>query len=513
MTVVNANQTVVVGDVNSLTAELESSRNSPASPQPSSNLTDAEAGQPVSQAANVIQDNPEAPSWDEIAQALRDIAARNATAKTTPEPEPFSVRKKVRSLFLLSMAIFLLGNACLSFAAPFRFDPYKFSYRGWAWWIMDDLRKDPHAHNVAVLGSSIMCSAVAGCDANFLNSPLDLTNYHRVAYLDQQLKQTYGGNFNTFNLAAPGQMPSDAYLYLKAMTETANRPDVVIYGVAPRDFIDSTLQGPNDTEPFHYLSRLVNVSNVANAEFRSVWAKLDWCMQQLLFMYGYSLDMRLAAGEIAEKTINKLIPKPYAQLPFTWWHRVRMLPTYLPGDISPGAMIAAPLSADKVTFTDNSVEYRRRYKDPDPETFRTQMHFLRKLTEYCQRERIELILVNMPITMWNAGLLDAGAYHKYLLQLRQFAWNHNVVFYDLCNFPSYTNADFHDTVHLNAFGGKKFFDNLLASLRTDFRASTMLSIAGIELEKRNAIAREHPLMPIPIATPNIPLIRPSKRTM
>lgn len=431
----------------------------------------------------------------EIAEAtaqnlLAIISEQEAAAGSSsprPELQPFSIRRKVRSLFLVALAIFGLGNACLSFTAPFRFDPYKFSYKGWAWWMMNDLHTDPRMHNVAVLGSSIMCSAVAGCDANFLRQRLDMTQYHRVAYLDQQLESTYGGKFNTFNMAAPGQMPSDAYLYLKAMIETKNRPDVVVYGVAPRDFVDSTLQGPNDTEPFRYLTRLVNVSDVANAEFRSLWSKLDWYMQNLVFMYGHSLDIRLAASEWTEKQVNNYIVKPGSPTPFTWWHRVRLLPAYKPGELQPLAMISAPLRTQDISFTDNSIEYRARYKNPDPETFRTQMYFLRKLTEYCQRERIELVLVNMPITLWNAGLLPEGRYQKYLHELREFSWNHNVTFYDLCDFRNYTNQDFHDTVHLNAFGGTKFFNNLMLSLRKDFRASTMLEMAGMELEKRNAV--------------------------
>src|SRR6185437_12323559 len=118
--------------------------------------------------------------------------------------------------------------------------------------------------------------------------------------------------------------------------------------------------------------------------------------------------------------------------------------------------------------------------------------FLRKVGEYCQREHIELVLVNMPITTWNAGLLPPGKYAEYLREMREFSWNHNVTFYDLCDFSKYSNKDFHDTVHLNAFGGKKFFDSLLSCLQVNKRASVMLSMAGSDLEKRLALDTRNP---------------------
>jgi hypothetical protein len=120
------------------------------------------------------------------------------------------------------------------------------------------------------------------------------------------------------------------------------------------------------------------------------------------------------------------------------------------------------------------------------------MYFLRKLAEYCQRERIELVLVNMPLMYYNARMLPPGIYEKYVAALREFAWNHNVVFYDLCDFHRYNQDDFHDTVHLNAFGARKFFDSLLLALKQDPRAATALYLSGLTLEKHLALSGWRP---------------------
>lgn len=414
--------------------------------------------------------------------------ATGAAASASTPTAPFSLRAKLRSVFVVAFALFALINVTCSLTTPFKFDPYKYSYRGWSWWALDDLKRNSNEYNVALLGSSLMVGAAAGCDANYLHKQLDLTKYHEMAYVNDRFRQLFGGNFRTFNLSAPGQMPSDAYLMLKAMAETGNRPDVVIYGIAPRDFIDSTLCAPSDTEPFHYLSRIVSIDDVYNAEFRSFWGKLDWLLQKAAFFDEHSLDFQLAFKDTVQTLVDKFIPAPWTAHPFTWWDRVKVLPAYLPAEIHESAVIISPLRQADVDFKDNTWEYLQRYRSPDMHTFRTQMYFLRKLTEYCHRERIELVLVNMPIMRFNVDMLPPGIHAKYLNALKEFAWNHNIIYYNLCDFNAYTRQDFHDTVHLSHLGARKFFDKLIANLNNDSRASTALSLSGLELEKHSALA-------------------------
>jgi hypothetical protein len=400
-----------------------------------------------------------------------------------------TAHRPIKSLFILAFTLFLAVNFYFSFR-PINFDPYKFNYHGWAWWTMNDLKNSSQVHNVAVLGSSTMVSAIASSDANYLNKLLDLTSYHKVSYLDNELSSKLGGTFDSFNLAAPGQMPADAYLSLKAMVASSHRPDIVIYGVAPRDFIDSTLSSPSDTEPFKYFTRLVNIDDVAFAVFRSPFARLDWLLQRALYLYGYSLDFRMAFLDATQYIVNTAIAKPYSNNIFTWWHRVRMLPGYLPGEIQPKGVIAGPIDRKTAEsrFSDNTIEYQQRYRSPDPHTYKTQMYFLRKLAQFCHRERIELILVNMPITDYNIGMLKPGIYMNYVQSLCEFGIKNNITFYNLCDIARYPRKDFHDSVHLNAFGGKKFFDDLVKSITTDKRTSIIMAMSSSQLATHRALA-------------------------
>ncbi len=415
-----------------------------------------------------------------------------ATQEIAPEKRKYRFRSK----FLLAIAIFAAINASLTFFTPFPFDPYKFNYRGWAWWTFNELRHMSRVSNIALLGSSTMVSAAAGCDANYLGKGLDLTRHHRSVYLEDSFKRSFKGDFESFSLAAPGQMPSDAYITLKGMVASASRPDVVIYGVAPRDFIDSTLVAPGDTDAFKYLTRLVNIDDVAQSVFRSPWAKLDWLFQRNLYLYFYGLDLKLAIEEQSERFLNKVLPRPWSKTPFTWWDRQKLIPSYLPAEIHPDAVMAGPI--DRATaeskYTDNTVEYRHRYSHPDKHTYKTQMYFLAKIAEFCRKERIELVIVNMPITLENIGLLKPGGYMGYLQGLRQFSIENKLSVYDLNDFNKFNKKDFHDTVHLNAFGGKKFFDSLSETIKTDPRVSAIVTMSGEHLAKHKEIAAQ-PIRP------------------
>lgn len=415
-----------------------------------------------------------------------------ASIQTQPQDQRQNVARKYkfRSKFLLALSTFAVLNACLTFFAPFPFDPYKFNYKGWAWWTFNDLRQRSKVSNIALLGSSTMVSALAGCDANYLKRGIDLSNHHHSAYFESRLKQSFKGDFDSFSLAAPGQMPSDAYIALKGMLATASRPDVVIYGVAPRDFIDSTLSAPGDTDAFKYITRLVNIDDVAQRVFRSPWSKLDWLFQRNLYLYCYGLDLKIAYNEFADSFLQKVLARPWTKTPFSWWDRRKLLPNYLPAEIHPEAVMAGPIdrrTAD-AKYTDNTVEYMHRYGHPDIQTYKTQMYFLNKIAEFCRKERIEFVVVNMPVTVDNLRLLKPGGYIGYLQGLRDFGIYNQLSVYDLNDLSKYSKKDFHDLVHLNAFGGQKFFDDLTSALKSDLRMKEIMAMAGEHLAKHKEIA-------------------------
>lgn len=390
-----------------------------------------------------------------------------------------------RSTFMVAFMTVVAINLALSFCSPINFDPYRFPYQGWAWWTFQDLRKSVDVHNVAVMGSSLMVSAISCCDANFLNKKLDLTNYHKASYLDSKLTKAFGGSFKSYNLSAPGQMPSDAYLTLKSMLVTAHRPDVVIYGLAPRDFIDSRMNNPTDSEPFRFLNRLVSVDECVSGLHRDPLSRLEWLMQRNIYLLHYAMDLQMLNNDAVSWLMGQVAPVPVGTRAYTYWERAKLLPAYKPGEIHESAIINQPTTLEEARreFRDNTAEYVDRYHHPDIHTYNVQFYFLRKMAQLCKKERIELILVNMPITKENIAVLRPGTYLKFVYTLQQFAFDQGISVFDLNEFNNYTKDDYHDYVHLNAFGGTKLFDSMVKNLQGSPRTKLVFEMAGQELAK------------------------------
>ena len=162
----------------------------------------------------------------------------------------------------------------------------------------------------------------------------------------------------------------------------------------------------------------------------------------------------------------------------------------MPAEIHPEAVMAGPIdrkTAD-AKFIDNTVEYLTRYNHPDKHTYKTQMYFLNKIAEFCRKERMELIIVNMPIMLDNIRLLKPGGYVNYLQSLREFGVAHNLAVYDLNDFARYSRLDFHDTVHLNAFGGQKFLEDVSGAIQRDPRVGEIVTMSGEHLARHKELA-------------------------
>jgi hypothetical protein len=396
------------------------------------------------------------------------------------------VKKRI-SASIAALAIFIGANVALSFAGPLKFDPFNYPYKGWAWWTFNDLHKSDQVHNVALLGSSLMVAAVNNCDANFLERPLDLTEHHTSEYLNRKLENTFGGMFRTYNLSAPGQMPSDAYLTLRAMLSTAHRPDVVIYGVAPRDFIDSQMSNPTDTEPFRFLKRVVSTDDCAGGLFRDPLGRLSWFIERNLYFAHHAIDWQMLSERKVRRALAILAPVPSGTNSYSYWQRAKLLPKYKAGEINPQAVIASPLKMEDIPdrFTDNTGEYLERYKHVDRHTYKTQRYFRNKIAELCKKERIELVVINMPIAKENINVLGPQTYLDYVRELATWAQAKQVPFFELNYFHLYKKEHYHDYVHLNAYGGQKLLDDLVDSLHNNTKTNMSMQMAGRELWKQN----------------------------
>lgn len=407
-----------------------------------------------------------------------ELKLDQSSAKTT--------RKPMLSAALAAMILFGILNVYLAVQNPIQFDRYQFPYKGWAWWIMQDLKGDKSPHNLAFLGSSLTVSALNSADATYYDKSVDMVYYHKTRYFDEKLTKALEANsdqnltFDTFNLSIPGQMPSDALMTLMAMIETGHKPDVIVYGVAPRDFIDSELAGPQDTEPFTYLSRIVDISPFENEIFTGPFDKINLALQKNIYFYKFAADFQIEAGKLYQRLIDRLAPDPDKSKPFTYWDRVKLFPEYKKGEFHPYANMCAPSDLSKpMEYIDNSIEYVHRYKRMNPVAFETQMNFLGRLADFTDKNGITLVLINMPITTDNLKLLKKEYYDRYWSRLKPFGERKNTVLFDMNDHTVFKKPeDFHDGVHMNARGGLKFIDHLVESMTQSPRVKEALLLSG-----------------------------------
>lgn len=389
------------------------------------------------------------------------------------------------SAALTAFLLFCAVNAWLIFKHPLFSPAYDFPYHGWTFWTVNTMRNcDASRVNVALLGSSLMVVAMSETDASLQGKPLDLCFYRKAEYLDKRLSDTFAHRYSTMNLSAPGQIPSDAYLTLKTALAHGIKPGALIYGLAPRDFIDGTMQNAYDTEPFQYLSHVCDFQECANDLYVDPFAKLDFFLKKCFYLYKQSSDITLAFHEHAWNVMRQELSHQFGGQVMTASVKT-YLPNYQVFDMWPGTMVAQPRRSDAPV--DNTKEYKDRYKHPDLATYKRQMGFLERLIALCQKNDIDVVLVNMPVTQKNLDLLDPKWHDRYMKDLSQLAMRHNTAYLDECKLNQYTPSDFHDIVHLSGNGGRKFIDYLMTSLKTHPDSTAALLAAG-ELEKRTMAA-------------------------
>jgi hypothetical protein len=384
--------------------------------------------------------------------------------------QPSAQRRQRAAAFALALLVFACANLLFSCLWKKEDNLASIANRTWSWWTLNDLNQRRSSPNVVLLGSSLMVAAIAECDANYKKKTFDMAYYRDAAYLSGALQKTFGGQFNAANLSAPGQMPSDAYLTLSAAIKKGVHPRVIFYGLAPRDFIDGTMQSPTDTEAFQVLQHFVNIDSYAFDLYLTPVGRLDWLLQKCSALYGESFSARRALYEVAASALpvsengKRLTPL-----------QLYVRRTFTPLAVDAGTAFAVPTTPG-TPLLDNMIEYRQRYKNPATSIYQSQFRFLQRLADLCKENQIKLVLLRMPITQRNVSLIKPAVYTAYKTDLQLLAERNFLPLIDLCQFGNYSPSDYKDSVHLNGYGGKKFVDNLVSNLSTtQFLADQMVA--------------------------------------
>lgn len=299
---------------------------------------------------------------------------------------------------------------------------------------------------VVLLGSSLVMSPLWAVDVKRGHFGKDVNMHHRSIGLREDLSKV-GIQKDVVSLATPGQFVSDAYLAVdKCLTEKAP-PEILIYGIAPRDFIDNTASGLV-TSVFNKLVGLGDMSKIDGLFLETFDEKVNFMLERTVFLYHKRGRYKIKTAETAERIASRLDP-------FLEKEESKNLTPFLMGT-----------NRDEVWKT-SLKEYSKRYKEPNEPLFAKQKKCLQALLNLCRQRNIKLYVVAMPISTANRQLLPPGLYDKYMATLQEETAKAGVPLVDMADQGGYQDDDFYDTVHLNHKGGQRFIGQVTSIIKAD----------------------------------------------
>lgn len=314
--------------------------------------------------------------------------------------------------------------------------------------------------DIVLLGSSLIMSPVWTADYKKFVNVSDFYRHHRSYLLERKLSQDGGQPERVFSFAVPGAMVSDMDLIVDKVLTGTKKPSLIVYGVAPRDFMDDLAGGETKTATFQ---RLGDVSDLNKENFACASSdeKLELVFNRLVFLFGKRTRYQTKTDAFIRKVAHQAVATPQDQF------------------MAAANLNVCPLFQDKKILWQKSLdEYHMRYQKFNQIQFKKQQLFLQDLVATCKKNNIGLLLVNMPLTQTNLSLMPDGLYAKYLSMLRDVSDKNNISLLDLTG-KKYGDDCFYDTVHLNEVGAEPFLSTLSQSIR-DAQAHSALASRALK---------------------------------
>jgi hypothetical protein len=348
--------------------------------------------------------------------------------------------------------------AGLDIAARFFFHPDKYDSpnKSWIWWTVKDFRKETSIPDGVLFGSSLVVAAQNGGDARYTNQSFDTIFHHHPIYFEKALSKQAKKPLDIFSFALGGQMASDAYAIEKNLLIESKSPKLIVWGIAPRDLLDSSFTSPASSETFRYVSKL------SSTPIESFGPENSFQPTKLLDRFSYIYRERdyieAAMKSSLEPVLQIFSSKKFLQPVQKRKAILDFAQANLPEDVHPDEYICKPFEANREGYIDNSAEYRARYQPFNKATFDSQVAYLNQFLERAKEHSISVVLVNMPITRENMQILPQGIYALYLQNLKTAAKSYGARLIDLNSEKYFRKVDFFDSVHLKANAGMRLFD-------------------------------------------------------
>lgn len=369
----------------------------------------------------------------------------------------------------------------IAIAHPFARLPVATIEQGELFNSMRDIAKQTRDKNsqpyMVLLGSSLVVAPVVQAESQHRKRAIKRFYERRATACEEQLRQCISlpssQQVQIFNAAVGGGMASDDYFVARELLESKHKPVALVCGVAPRDFQDNLVPGMYSTSAFQILSNLSDVKNVFSDESLTLDKKFDIAMGRVSNLWRNRAEVKSFFGLLSKKLIEKTCPF----ILFEKYGGTSMALAPQKDGIFPEEVKGTPYAypgyaIDHYEPKKTCEQYMRSYNPVDKRMVDEQFDYFDRTLELAQKHGVEVLVVNMPLSLTNKTLLAPGFYESYLTKLKSICATRSVQLTDFNNSSWDKEGNFIDTVHISAERSNAFIRALMESV-----AQSPLSVA------------------------------------
>ncbi len=336
----------------------------------------------------------------------------------------------------------------------------------------------PENPEVLLLGSSLVLVPSVRCDDSFHNRKTRfdrwyyrnvIDEYTKADFFQHALARSSSQNRKVLDLAVAASIMSDQHLILKKYLDSGKTPELIVCGIAPRDFLDNLRQDPEKTPTYSILADLTCL--------KDLWDQKRSKEAISTFAFGYFSDV--FKNRTDYKTFLAGAASRISGHPIDLYQATQELEKTA-AEPTTGMDVMAENKAERGILDNNNPvydigknrlsdlkEYNRIYLPFNEKVFKLQLSYLDKFLALAAEHKIPVVLVDMPLTQENLAILPERVKLRYQKRVKELATKYNaklVTPSERHNFPS---DDFEDSVHLNAQGGLKVFGDVAEQIGQD----------------------------------------------
>lgn len=301
----------------------------------------------------------------------------------------------------------------------------------------EDLKEPP---KLVLLGSSVIAVPFFLLDAE--QYPETNSNYFFRGFDIKSLDARFfdGKNNAVINMGTDAAMIADCYFLAHKFLLEKYKPGWIVLGVTPRDFSDTGPLKPSDSSQFYALSRISDFPWVSQSYLPTYHEKIDYLIRHLFFFYAQQNNLQTQSRVRFEQLLQRISLRKDADLTT--------------------AVDSFSETNPRKKWERSQKEYARHYQSLVPERISASFGFLKMLIALCKEHHIQILLINMPLSVDNQELLPNGFYSNFREQLGEMADSESIPFVDCSEIAEFQNTDFSDGAHLNGFGAEKLLRNI-----------------------------------------------------